>query len=119
MLNHSIADSQSNILIEIEQLVELIAKGLTKDQYSQIHAQLDGRISTYLSVYQHNYDYSEYVEAFWFGCNQVAIFMSGCFGNDEQMSRMINHIQHYTQLPYFKRRVSDRRYQVKENAKST
>ena len=111
-------DSQSNILIEIEQFVQLISKGFTQDQYPQIHSQLCDRISTYLSVYQHNYDYSEYVEAFWFGCNQVALFMSGRFGNDDQVSRMINHIHHYTQLPYFKRRVFDRRYQVKENAKS-
>jgi len=109
--------SQSSLLIEIETLVKNIAKDLSLEQYATVSDQICKRLSAYLSVYQPDYDYSEYVEAFWFGCNQVGILMSGYLGNSEQLSRLIQIIADYTKRPMFKRRVSDRRYQTKQNAK--
>jgi hypothetical protein len=105
--------SQSSLLIEIENLVKDIAKGLS----ALVSDKIIKRLSTYLSVYQPDYDYSEYVEAFWFGCNQVGVLTSGYLGNSEQLSRLIQIIADYTKRPMFKRRVSDRRYQTKQNAK--
>lgn len=109
--------SQSSLLIEIENLVQVIAKGLSLEQYAKVSDQICKRLSAYLSVYKSEYDYSEYVEAFWFGCNQVGVLTSGYLGNSEQLSRLIQIIADYTKRPMFKRRVSDRLYQIKKNAK--
>lgn len=109
--------SQSSLLIEIQTLVQVIAKGLSLEQYAKVSDQICKRLSAYLSVYKSEYDYSEYVEAFWFGCNQVGVLQSGYLGNSEQLSRLIHFIANYTKLSTFKRRVSDRRYQIKHNSK--
>lgn len=109
--------SQSSLLIEIENLVQVIANGLSLEQYTLVSDQIYKRLSAYLFIYKPEYDYSEYVEAFWFGCNQVGVLASGYLANPEQLLRLIKYIACYTTLPIFKRRVPDRRYQIKQNAK--
>jgi hypothetical protein len=61
--------SQSHILIEIESLVHAVGQ----PHSAQVFDQLACNVLRYLSVYYPNYDYSEHVQAFWYGCQQAGV----------------------------------------------
>ncbi len=117
-MNTYLPENQSSLLIEIEQVVQMIIDCCSKEQYQKIYNQLYHRINAYLPLYHSNYDYSEYINALWFGCNQISIFLVGSLVSPQPLDRLIHFIRSYTKLPLFKRHISDRRYQTKANNKS-
>ena len=116
-MNNNINDSQSHILIEIERLVHLIAESPSEYYLGFFHL-LTNNIHRYLSVYDLESDYSEYIELFWYGCQQAGIFNTNGFISEDQFISLVQEITFRVQIPLFKRRVSDRRYQTKQNYKS-
>ena len=107
--------SQSHILIEIENLVQLLAVG--QPHSAQVFDQLACNVSRYLSVYHPDYCYSEHLQAFWYGCQQAGV-QPNTQPSPEQLSLLVQAIVLQVQTDWFKRRVSDRRYQAKKNGKS-
>ena len=108
--------SQSQILMKIECLIQSIAQGKNDD--SDLYEQVQGQLATYLSVYKPDYDYSEHIDAFWQGCHDAGILHTNGFINLAQWQLLADSILSTTQTLKFKRRVSNRRYQTKQNAKS-
>jgi hypothetical protein len=114
---NNINDSQSHILIEIERLVQLIADS-PSEYYLRLYQLLTNNVLRYLSVYDLESDYSEYIELFWHSCQQAGIFNTNGFISEDQFISLVQEITSRVQMTRFKRRVSDRRYQTKQNYKS-
>jgi hypothetical protein len=141
----SITNSQSDILIEIEVLVKYIQtayqplhmSGLlhgsdmyfpafTHDVYQSILDSLPRYLSVYSPHFLHHY--YEHHEAFWHGCSEIGLFVSGEKFIDSAdvfthltvscMHKLVAIIAKYTQSLTFRRRVGDRRHQMAERLKS-
>ncbi len=105
--------SQAHILIEIESLVHAVGQPHSAPVFDQLAC----NVLRYLSVYYPNYDYSEHLQAFWYGCQQAGV-QPNTQPSQERLSLLVQAIALQVQTHCFKRRVSDRRYQAKQNCKS-
>lgn len=117
-MNTNQALSESSLLIEIEKLVQTIANDDAGVQYAYIHQQLSNNLMLYTSIYQAGYDYSECLEVFRYACSQLGIFRAEIPLDDKLIRSLVSCIYSCSKLPSMTRRVLDRRYQIKLNAKS-
>lgn len=71
----------------------------------------------WLSLYDpYRFDYSEQINAFWFGCHQAGLFESNVISYQTlQLDKFVQGILTYSNQDKFKRQVSDQRYQTKVN----
>ena len=117
--------SQSFLLIQIETFVELIVKqtSLRKILNHQSMIRIRLTLNEHLALFQPEFfDYSEHINAFWYGCHQLG-WLDGGYYDGQRLSEaeiecLINHIRQYSQQKEFKRKVSDRCYQTKQNRHS-
>jgi hypothetical protein len=123
IMNHSVTndsnlfDSQAHILIEIERLVQSIALGQHQSNQN-VYRQIFDHLPRYLAIYHPRYDYSEHIEAFWQGCRYVDVLNTNGLVSEREVEALVDHIAIYVKNPVFKRSVSDRRYQTKDNRTS-
>ena len=110
-------EAQSTLLIDIERLVERIRQTDLR-QMQTLFQYITTPLKDYLALYHPDYDYSEHLQAFWYGCDQAGLLHGESWPNIKTLSCLIESIHAYTQTTDFKRRVRDRRDQTKKNAKS-
>ena len=114
--------SESFLLIQIESFVELVVQQASFRKVSNHQAlqMIKFNLNECLSLYEPDlFDYSEHINAFWYGCTQLGLF-DGCYHNglllgDAQIQYLMDEIWAYTQQKDFKRKVSDRRDQTRSN----
>ncbi len=109
--------SQSALLIEIEKAVQTLIRKNPRSVNPFQWIPTD-KLKTYLGLYQPNYEYSEYLQAFWYGCQQANLGSDNRPWNITHLYQLIDGIHAFTQQKDFSRRVSDRSYQTKQNAQS-
>lgn len=122
-------NSESHILIEIEQLVKAIAEGnlrlsskanraLEFNHFAGLFLESRAR---FLSPYCEEYAYSEHVELFWQGCHAVdflghGVLKTGARGlppSVEQVEQLVHWLSEHAASRSFKRKVNDRRYEMR------
>lgn len=117
--------SESFLLIQIETFVDLIVQRTplreVLNHLSMIKIKLT--LNEHLTLFQPEYfDYSEHINAFWYGCDQLGLLDGGYYDgqclSDAEIECLINHIWQYSQQKEFKRKVSDRCYQARQNRQS-
>ncbi len=106
----SIKIDQSFVLMNIEALVERIIQN-PNAALNYIPFEL------WLSLYDPDrFDYSEQINAFWFGCHQAGLFESNVISYQTlQLDKFVQGILTYSSQDAFKRELSDQRYQTKAN----
>ena len=139
-LDHTSRYSQARILIEIEDFVTRIAADSggrrsfdeDRDDHPGGFSDIDilsfmQDLPRYLTVYTPDHDYSEHIQAFWEACEQIGALEFGrrgilCPANvpSELTPELVcnfwmlaRHIAALVQEPRFRRRISDRRYEMK------
>lgn len=110
--------SESNIVIEIEEIVRKIYMRAYDNDYSILRNKITQNIERYLTTYNPKYLYSECLEAFWSACQESGVLLSGSIVSQEQLNQMIAAILKYIRTPTFRRAVVDRNYQKKQNMNS-
>jgi len=112
--------SESFLLIQIEQFVELVISEVSfrKISNNELLRVVTFDLNQCLALYEPNtFDYSEHINAFWYGCDQLGCLDCGYYDglrlSDAEIECLINHIRQYSQQKEFKRKVSDRCYQTK------
>lgn len=112
-----LAYSQAHILIEIEHLVQSIALG-NHHSNQNVYRQIFDHLPRYLAIYHPDYDYSEHIEAFWQGCQHVDVLNTNGLLSEREVEALVDHIAIYVKNPVFRRSVSDRRNNTKDNRAS-
>lgn len=117
--------SESFLLIKIEQFVDLVNSEVSfrKISNNELLMVLTFNLNECLALYEPNtFDYSEHINAFWYGCDQLGWLDCGYYNrlrlSEAEIECLINHIRQYSQQKEFKRKVSDRCYQTKQNRQS-
>lgn len=114
--NSNLFESQAHILIEIEHLVQSIALG-NHHSNQNVYRQIFDHLPRYLAIYHPDYEYSEYIGVFWQACHVIEVLNTNGSVSDEQVDDLIEDIAIQMKGLTFKRSVSDRRYQMKQNRK--